>query len=339
MAEIVLGMALSHTPQLNTAAEDWNLRLEIDKKRTDHIYRGIHYGWDGLLEVRKDDVGQEDVTLEQKAHSLKVGHEAIDDLASYYEDIKPDVAVIIGNDQKEMFSDDIQPAFTVYCAEKITNRPRTKIETARMARATTIADHGHIPPEETTYDCHPELANHIIKSAIKDEFDVSYSNEQHFVNPDKSIMQGIPHAFGFIYRQIMKDKVIANVPIIQNTFYPPNQPTLKRCFDFGKSIGRSIQSWESDSKVGIFASGGLSHFVVDEEFDQKFLKILLEEKWHELPDIDEAIFQSGTSECKNWVTAAGILSVTELKMNLINYQTFYRSLGGIGTGTAFAAWK
>ena len=339
MANIVLGMALSHTPQLNTAAEDWNLRVEVDKKRTDHIYRGKRYDWSGLLKVRQGDVKEADITLEQKIASLKIGRDAIDQLEKYYQDVKPDIAVIVGNDQKEMFSDDIQPAFTIYAAEKITNKPRTDAEKSRMPLATTIADHGHIPPEETTYDCHPELANHIIKMAINDEFDVSYTNEQHFVSSDKSIMQGIPHAFGFVYRQIMKDKVIPNVPIIQNTFYPPNQPTAKRCFDFGKSIGRSIQAWESDSKVGIFASGGLSHFVVDEEFDRKFLKILLGENWDELSELDETIFQSGTSECKNWVTAAGILSVSDLKMNLLNYQTFYRSLGGIGTGTAFAAWK
>lgn len=339
MAQITLGMALSHTPQLKTDAQDWNLRLEVDRNRADHIYRGKLYDWDGLLKIREGDVSEEDVTLEQKAASLKTGLAAIDQLAEHYQSVKPDIAVIIGNDQKEMFSTDIQPAFTVYAAPEITNRPRTQEETDRMHLATTIADHGHIPPEETTYQCHPELANHIIQSAINDEFDVSYSAEQHFVSADKSIMQGIPHAFGFVYRQIMKDKVIANVPIIQNTFYPPNQPTAKRCFDFGISIGRAIKSWQSDSTIGVFASGGLSHFVVDEEFDQRFLKILLEENWSAIPTLEEYMFQSGTSECKNWLTVAGILSTTDLKMNLIDYQTFYRSLGGIGTGTAFAHWR
>ena len=40
----------------------------------------------------------------------------------------------------------------------------------------------------------------------------------------------------------MKDKVIPNVPIILNTFYPPNQPKVRRCFAFGQSIGRAM-SW------------------------------------------------------------------------------------------------
>ena len=34
----------------------------------------------------------------------------------------------------------------------------------------------------------------------------------------------VPHAYGFVYRRIMRDKVPMQVPVLVNTFYPPNQP-------------------------------------------------------------------------------------------------------------------
>ena len=57
------------------------------------------------------------------------------------------------------------------------------------------------------------------------------------------------------------------MPIMVNTYYPPNQPTPKRCFDMGRAIRGAIESWPTKARVGILASGGLSHFVVDEELD------------------------------------------------------------------------
>ena len=61
---------------------------------------------------------------------------------------------------------------------------------------------------------------HIIKTLIEHDFDVAASK----VWP-KHARNGASHAFGHIYRQVMRDKVVPNVPIYQNTFFPPNQPT------------------------------------------------------------------------------------------------------------------
>jgi 3-O-methylgallate 3,4-dioxygenase len=51
------------------------------------------------------------------------------------------------------------------------------------------------------------------------------------------------------------------------------------------------------------------------------------------------MFQAGTSEIKNWIVAAGAMSETELKMDLIDYVPCYRSEAGSGSGLAFAAWR
>lgn len=53
------------------------------------------------------------------------------------------------------------------------------------------------------------------------------------------------------------------VPIHINTYYPPNQPTVKRCYALGKTLRETIESWESDVRVAIVSSGGLSHMVIN----------------------------------------------------------------------------
>jgi 3-O-methylgallate 3,4-dioxygenase len=59
------------------------------------------------------------------------------------------------------------------------------------------------------------------------------------------------------------------VPVLVNTFYPPNQPMPKRCYALGRMIGRAIRSWDRKLKVAACGSGGLTHFAIDEAFDDK----------------------------------------------------------------------
>ena len=338
MAQIVLGMGVSHTPQLHTPAEQWDIRVEADRRNKAHQYRGKSYDWDGLKALRREENLGEQAQLEYRQKRLEQAHRSLEELARIFESVKPDVAVIVGNDQHELFDDSITPAFTVFWGDVIENVPRSQEQIARLPAGIHIADHGHVPPKTETYPGAPDLGLHIIQRAIADDFDVAHSKALHKVDPAHSILSGIPHAYGFVYRQVMKDKVIPNVPIILNTFYPPNQPNVRRCFAFGQSIGRAIGSWPQDCKVAVIGSGGLSHFVVDPEFDRAFLRALGDYDVDALAKPGEALYQSGTSECKNWIVTAGILSTTSLKMNLLSYDPFIRSEVGTGTGTAFAYW-
>jgi len=338
MAQIVLGLGVSHTPQLHTPAEQWDIRVEADRRNKAHQYRGKTYDWDGLRTLRQGEALAEQAGIQQRQARLERAHRSLEELARLFERVKPDVAVVVGNDQHELFDDSITPAFTVFWGDAIENVPRSQEQIARLPAGIHIADHGHVPPQTEVYPGAPELGLHIIRRAIEDDFDVAHSKVLHKVDPGHSILSGVPHAYGFVYRQIMRDKVIPNVPIILNTFYPPNQPNVRRCFAFGQSIGRAIESWREDCRVAVIGSGGLSHFVVDPEFDRAFLKALENRDVDALAKPGEALYQSGTSECKNWIVAAGILSTTPLKMTLLSYDPFIRSEVGTGTGTAFAYW-
>jgi OH-DDVA oxygenase/3-O-methylgallate 3,4-dioxygenase len=198
------------------------------------------------------------------------------------------------------------------------------------------AEWGHTPPQYTEYPGHPELAGHLIRSAVAGGYDVATSKT--LPNHPGHWTSGIGHAFGFIYRQIMRDKVVPNVPIIFNTFFPPNQPPARRCYEFGKLVGKAIRAWPANTRVAVFGSGGMSHFVIDEALDQRIFTALRSRDAESLCTIEESVLQSGSSELKNWIAAAGVLFDTPLKGDVVGYQPCYRSEAGTGTANGFVCW-
>jgi OH-DDVA oxygenase/3-O-methylgallate 3,4-dioxygenase len=214
----------------------------------------------------------------------------------------------------------------------------TLAERSRRKRAGIHeAEAGHNPSVYTEYPGLPELADHLIGAAIADQFDIARANR--LPEHPGHWNSGIGHAFGFVYRQIMRDRVIPHVPIITNTFFPPNQPSARRCFELGRSVGRALKAWDSDQTVAVIGSGGMSHFVIDEQFDRLILDAIQTRDADKLCAIGEDRFQSGTSELKNWIAAAGALFETGLSGGLIDYQPCYRSEAGTGTANGFVVWS
>lgn len=337
MAEIVLGIWTTHGPTLSTTPEQWLLRLPADRANKNHSFRGETYTFDQLVELRKDEGLQQKSSLEERTKRHDACQAAIGVLADRYAEAAPDVAIIFGNDQHELFLDDIIPAFTVFNGPTIWNEPASAAQAARMPPGIHEAEWGHNPPVRTEYPGHPELANLIIRQAMSDGFDVARSSR--LPEHPENWSSGIGHAFGFIYRMIMRDKVIPNVPLIANTFFPPNQPTAKRCFDYGRMVGRALKAWESDARVAVFGSGGMSHFVIDEGLDERIFSAIERRDGDDLCAIDESLLQSGSSELKNWIAAAGMLFEAGLKGGTIDYQPCYRSEAGTGTANGFVAWS
>ena len=143
----------------------------------------------------------------------------------------------------------------------------------------------------------------------------------------KHARNGASHAFGHIYRQVMRDNVVPNVPIYQNTFFPPNQPKAARSYQFGRIVRKRSNPGNSDKKVAVFASGGMSHFVIDEEFDRKFVDALKRKDKNYLTSIPLKDLQSGTSELKSWISLAGLMENIDADMHEIDYVPCYRSAG------------
>ena len=207
----------------------------------------------------------------------------------------------------------------------------------RLGPGVEIAEPNHHPAVAKTYPGHPALGLHLIRGLMDQNFDVATS--QSLPERKDSRLTGLPHAFGFFYQRIMGDNAPPTVPVFTNTFYPPNQPSARRCHDFGAAIARVVKSWDSDLRVAIFGSGGMSHFVVDESFDRAFLEAFANRDPEPLLAFPENYYQSGNSELKNWIPTKSAMDEAGLKMTLVDYQPLYRSLAGTGSGMGFAYWR
>ena len=326
MAEIVLGIGTSHSPMLNTTPEIWPEHAKRDERNA------ALWAWDGKSHTYDEMVEMTDSSIAQEltAEVWKAKHEAnqrgIAKLGEILTEVNPDVIVAVGDDQKELFNDDNMPAMLVYWGETIWNKNR---DHDRMPSDIALAAWGNEFDEEREFPAQSDLGLHIIKTAVADQFDVAHSK----VLPNG---KGEGHAFGFVRRRLLDGKKIPIVPIVQNTFYPPNQPLPDRCFQFGESVRRAIDSWDSEAKVCVVASGGLSHFVVDENLDRGVIKAFQEKDHEHLRTLPTELLNAGNSEIRNWITASAMLQDKDMK--LVDYVPCYRSLGSTGGGWAFAYW-
>ena len=89
--------------------------------------------------------------------------------------------------------------------------------------------------------------------------------------------------------------------------------------------------------MAVIASGGLSHFVVDEALDRRVLDGITARDATSLGGLSRDQLRSGTSEILNWITAAGALE--GLTATVLDYVPGYRTPVGTGAGMAFAYWE
>ena len=59
----------------------------------------------------------------------------------------------------------------------------------------------------------------------------------------------------------------SSTPISRRT-----SPVRGAAIEFGQAVRKAVEAFPGDARVGILASGGLSHFLVDEDFDRAILK-------------------------------------------------------------------
>jgi len=335
MAKIVLGVGSSHGPMLSTPPDMWHLRAEADRKNTKHFYRGEAYDFAKLLAARQPGFAHA-VTLAERQKRFDACQRALDKLAAKFAEVRPDAVVIVGNDQRELFTDENTPAFLVYAGSKIENIPETEEAKAKMPPGIAIAEIGHCPPGGAVYPGAADLAVHLVQALMDQEFDVSESSRLPKVNGHE---HGIPHAFGFLYRRIMVDNPPASVPMFLNAGIPNNRPKIGRCIKFGRALMKAIESWKDDAKVAVFCSGGLTHFVIDEDLDQRVLKAMQNADEAGLAAIPESYLLGNTCEIRNWIPISVGMNALGKKMTLVDYVPCYRTEAGTGNAMGFVYWQ
>ncbi|MDT3735917.1 MAG: class III extradiol dioxygenase family protein [Denitratisoma sp.] len=205
--------------------------------------------------------------------------------------VAPDVAVVIYNDHGLNFFLDKQPTFAIGAAPEYRN-----------------ADEGWGIPTLPPYRGDLDLSWHLIESLVGEEFDLVTCQEM-----------VVDHAFTLPLELLWPDRhpcPVRTVPVCINTVQHP-LPTAARCFKLGQAIGRAVESWDSDAKVVVIGTGGLSHQLdgqragfINRKFDLLFLeKLIADPLWVTRYSILDLVELTGTQgvELLNWLAARGTL--------------------------------
>jgi len=328
MAQIVFGLGTSHTPMLLVDAGDLPRYEENDHRLPLLDFDGMPVTFGGLLDRTKDRYARE-VTAEKLSARHAAARDAIARLSDALSTAALDALIVIGDDQKEMLRGDTMPTLLVYdrptmrsqCPPHAPNRP------AWVLRG---SDRYYPADGPQDYPVAQALARHLNAQLGQLGFEVA----DNLFDTD-TVPMG--HAFAFVQSQLVGNRDLPIVPVLLNALYPPNQPTPERCLAIGEAIGQAVAAFPGDARIGIAASGGLSHFVVDEELDRAVVRALTERDHAALAALPPHKLNSGSAEIRNWICAAGALG--SLRVDRIDYMPGYRTRAGTGTGLCFAIWR
>ncbi len=96
----------------------------------------------------------------------------------------------------------------------------------------------------------PDLSWHLIDSLVADEFDITMCQEM-LVDHALTLPMALLWPGG-------GEWPVRIVPIAMNHVQHP-LPSLRRSYQLGQAVGRALDAWDSDARVLVLGTGGLSH--------------------------------------------------------------------------------
>jgi len=297
MANLVGCVAMSHAPQLMLDPSYWHL---LNNRKGESL-------------PDKPELASE--TDEVKWTKWKGCMSAIDQLRQKVAALKPDVLLVVGDDQHENLVDDNMPPFTIFIG--------SDAEASLSLRYLNQAKSDN----RTKYQIDAKMAEALITGLMDQGFDPSYSKMTRYAG-------GLGHAFARVLKFLLPENNCRVIPVMVNTYYPP-APSAKRCLQFGQTLAALIRQYPGDERVVIAASGGLSHTKIDEALDDAFLKALQANDTAYMAAMPSAIFREGTSEILNWIVIAG---AANRPGRVVEYAPLYRTQTGVGCAMGFAHW-
>jgi protocatechuate 4,5-dioxygenase beta chain len=247
------------------------------------------------------------------------------ELRRYLSDYRPDVLIVVGDDQGEVFHPTFgMPTFAIFSGERISGSLGLDF-LGQKAPEQLVSFHGL-----------PGLAEFLAQGLMERGFDLTCVRElRPLGKPDK----GIGHAFTRPPSKILPSLEIPVIPVFVNCYYPP-LPSARRCYELGAAIRSLLE--ERPERAAILGSGGLSHDIggprsgwIDQPLDRFVLQALSEgkpEKLFGLFTFDSDTLRSGTGEIRNWIAVAG--AFPDRKVTLLDYIPAHHAITGLG----FAVW-
>lgn len=254
--------------------------------------------------------------------SLDTVREAMDEFA-------PDLVVIWGDDQYELFREEVVPPFCVLAFDETTVRP--------FASRSSPNVWGEGRDCEVTVHMSRDLGRHFATELLRTGFDVAYAYRPREGSP-------FPHAFlnALLYLDYHRDKGFPYtiLPISVNcygsrvitgrggmsrpdaeTTPDPPSPSPHRCMQLGAAVARI--ALESPYRVALLASSGWSHaFLTDKTWrlrpdvaaDRRLYEALATRDlaaWHRYQT--EELEDAGQQEMLNWFCLLGAVEELDQK--------------------------
>jgi 2,3-dihydroxyphenylpropionate 1,2-dioxygenase len=284
---LVSALAASHAP---------NILLEPGAEWED--FMKLHYSMAPQGSASKP-------TLEQQKKLRRDAEEAFAVLRSDMERAKPDVLIVVANDQFVNFFWNNIPTFFVTLADEV---------------------NGQFTRHKFHYQNHKELGRAIVRAGMDQGIDFSFGERIELQHT-----QVVPLYF------LLPEPKIPILPIYVNTWVDP-APTPRRCYQVGELI-REVVEYRNE-RVAILATGGLSHFPgsprigeIDTRFDHKLLQVMREGRGKSFVDYSvQDLLQAGDTEFLNWMVVVGAVGDTKA-----SYTTYMPDF--VATGWGFVSWR
>ena len=306
-----LGMASSHAPMMFQKAEYWPRMVErIPEEARQHLPNSarVELATPSIIDGHIQRIETAFATLREELRAFR-----------------PDVLLMIGDDQGDMFDRANNPTFAIYTGDE----PLW----GRSAR-----DPLGMPPQERTrlaFPQHGELARHLLRGLIKRGFDVANLGK---FDPRGNPSRGVSHMVSNLVPEVDPRLEIPLVSVFINEYYPP-LPSAARCARLGEAIAEVLA--ERPERVAMYASGGLSHYPgmfnagwIDQPLDRWILERLerndLEALQH-LFTFDSDHLRSGTGEVRAWISVAAAM---KRPARVIEYVPAHCTQ----TGCGFVSW-
>jgi 2,3-dihydroxyphenylpropionate 1,2-dioxygenase len=284
---LVAAMAASHAP---------NILLEPGREWED--FMDLHYSMAPKGSANRP-------TFEQQQKLRRDAEAAFGTLRADLEAAKPDVLIVVANDQFVNFFWNNIPTFFVTIADEVK---------------------GQFTRHKFHYRNHKELGKAIIRAGMARGIDFSYGEHIELQHT-----QNVPLYF------LLPEPKISILPVYVNTWVDP-APTPRRCSEVGELI-RGVADTVQE-RVAILATGGLSHFPgsprigeIDEKFDHQLLELMRQGRGKSLMDYSvEDLLQAGDTEFLNWMVVVG--AVGDARATYTAYMPDF-----VATGWGFVSWK
>ena len=172
------------------------------------------------------------------------------------EKCRPDAMVIFYNDHLNRFFFDTYPTFAIGVGDEL-----------------PLADEGWGRRPLPDFRGHSDLAWHITRSLVADEFDLTVCQEMEI---DHGILAPLP----FLCEPQTRGWPCPIVPFPINVIQHP-LPSAARCWKLGRSVRKAIETYAADLRVVVMGTGGMSHQLNGKRFgflnpawDNEFLDLL-----------------------------------------------------------------